>query len=101
MSIVIKNRSLKGVFKMKIEVIENEKDKLKISVHKELTLVNLLNENIWKADGVSAYKLDHPYLGEPILLVRGSNPKKQLLDASLQIVADAKDLRKQAQVALK
>jgi DNA-directed RNA polymerase subunit L len=87
---------------MKIEVLENEDEKLKILVHTNLTLVNLLNEKIWKQRVyVSAYKKEHPYLSQPILLVRGKNPKKAVMDAADEIIEDIKELRKHFSAALK
>lgn len=87
---------------MKIDVIENEDNKLKIDVHTNLTFVNLLNECIWqqKVD-VSAYKMDHPYLSNPTILVKAKNPKKAVLDATTQIIEDIKEFKKQFQAAVK
>jgi len=82
---------------MKIEVIENEKDKVKIEIHDNLTLVNLLNENVWKQKGVdvSTYSKQHPYLSKPVLLVKSKNPKKTILDAAEQVIADVTEIKKQ------
>jgi len=82
---------------MKLDVIENEDEKLKIMVHDNLTLVNLVNENIWQQKGieVSGYSMQHPYLSQPVLIVKSKNPKKSVTDAALQIVDDVKDVRKQ------
>ena len=90
------------VISMKIDVIENEDNKLKIDVHTNLTFVNLLNECIWqqKVD-VSAYKTDHPYLSNPTILVKAKNPKKAVLDATTQIIEDVKEFKKQFQAAVK
>ena len=87
---------------MKLEVIENEDGKLKIKVP-DLTLVNLVNENIWHQKGidVSAYAPEHPYLEQPVLLVKAKNPKKAVLDAIGQIQDDAKDLKKQFNAQMK
>ncbi|MBI3190809.1 hypothetical protein HYZ41_03835 [archaeon] len=67
-----------------------------------LTLINLLNENIWnqKVDA-SAYKKEHPFLSKPTILVRAKNPKKAVLDATDQIMEDLKTFRKQFQAAIK
>ncbi len=87
---------------MKIEVIEEDKEKLKIRVHNNLTLVNALNENVWKQKiDYAAYKVDHPYLSQPELVVKGKNPKKALLDAAEQVIADAKEMKKHFQKAVK
>ena len=76
---------------------------LKIEIHDNTTLVNLINENIWQQKGVdmAAYKVDHPYLSKPVLVVKSRNPKKTLLDATEQAIEDIKDLRKKVQNELK
>ncbi len=87
---------------MKLEVIENEDGKLKIKVP-DLTLVNLVNENIWQQKGidVAAFAMEHTYLTEPVLLVKAKNPKKAVLDAVGQIKDDAKELKKQFHAQMK
>lgn len=97
----LRNKTGDGV-RMKIDVLENEDNKLKLEVHTNLTIVNLLNENIWKQKvEVSAYKTEHPYLSRPVLMIRAKNPKKAILDAATQIVEDVGDFRKQFQNAMK
>jgi DNA-directed RNA polymerase subunit L len=87
---------------MKINVIENDDEKMKFEVETNLTLINLLNENIWKQKvDAAAYKKEHPYLSKPVILVRSKNPKKAVLDAADQIIEDVKDFRKQFQAATK
>ncbi len=88
---------------MKIEVLENEKNKVKLEIHDNLTLVNLLNENIWKQKGVdiSTYSMQHPYMSKPVLLVKAKDPKKVILDATEQIIEDATELKKQFKNAVK
>ena len=87
---------------MKIEVLEDEKNTLKIEIHDNQTLVNLINENLWqqKVD-MAAYKIDHPYLSKPVLIIKSKNPKKSLLDATEQVIEDVKELRKKLNVELK
>lgn len=87
---------------MTLTVLENEDSKLKIKVP-DMTLINLINDSIWQQRGIeiSAYATEHPYLGEPVLLVKAKNPKKALLEAAQKIVDDVKDLRKQFQNAVK
>jgi DNA-directed RNA polymerase subunit L len=80
---------------MKVNVLENNKDKLKIEVE-TVTLANLLNEGIWKQKvDYSAYNVDHPYLSKPVIVIKGGNPKKALFDAADQILKDVKDMKKQ------
>ena len=87
---------------MKINVIENEDEKLKFEMDTNLTLVNLLNENIWKQKvDAAAYKKEHPYLSKPVILVRSKNPKKAVLDATEQIIEDVKEFMKHFSAAMK
>ncbi|MBS3053794.1 MAG: hypothetical protein J4469_04815 [Candidatus Aenigmarchaeota archaeon] len=86
---------------MKIEIIENEKEKIKIEVP-DVTLVNLLNENVWKEKiDFAAYNIEHTYLSKPVLVVKSKNPKKTVVDATERIIEDVKALRKQFNATLK
>lgn len=80
---------------MKIEILEENDGKLKMKID-DLTLVNLLNDNIWKQKSVemAAYNVEHPYLAQPVLVVKSKNPKKTLLDAAEKILEDVKELKK-------
>ena len=80
---------------MKIELLEESDGKLKLRID-DLTLVNLLNENIWKQKSIemAAYSVEHPYLSQPVLVVKSKNPKKTLLDAAEKILEDVKELKK-------
>lgn len=80
---------------MKIEVVEESDEKLKIRID-DLTFVNLLNDNIWKQKslGMAAYNVEHPYLAQPVLVVKSKNPKKTLMDAADNILEDIKELKK-------
>lgn len=81
---------------MKLKVIEEEKDKLQIEIDESITFINLMNENVWKQNvDMSAYKIEHPYLSKPVMVVRAKNPKKALADAADQIISDVNSLRKQ------
>ncbi len=80
---------------MKVEVIEKEDEKLKVKID-DMTLVNLLNENIWKQRGFdyAAYTVEHPYLSQPVITVKGRDPKKTLIEAADRIIEDVKELKK-------
>lgn len=87
---------------MKIDILENEKEKLKIEIHDNTTLVSVVNENLWQQKvETAAFKMDHPYLSKPVLIVKSKNPKKSLLDATEQIIEDVKDIRKKLSAELK
>jgi DNA-directed RNA polymerase subunit L len=80
---------------MKIEVLENEGNKLKIKMHDNMTFINLLNENVWQQKiDVAAYTREHIYLTQPTMFVKSKDPKKHLLDAAEQIITDVETLRK-------
>jgi len=85
-----------------VKLIEEKKDTLKVEID-DVTLVNLLNENIWMQRGIefSAYNIDHPYLAKPVITVRSKNPKKALIDAADKIIDDVDTLKKKLQTALK
>ena len=86
---------------MKIEIIENEKDKIRIQVP-DVSFVNLLNETIWKEKvDFAAFNIDHPYLSKPVLVVKSKNPKKSIVDAAERVIEDIKDARKQFQAAFR
>ena len=80
-----------------IEVLKDEKNELRISVKSNLTLINLLNENLWNQTGVkfAGYVKKHPYLGNPEILVKAANPKRVLISALDDILKDTQSLKKQ------
>ncbi len=80
---------------MQIDVLEETDDKLKIRVHDNITLVNLVNENLWQQKiELAAVTVDHPYLSKPVLTIKSKKARKALLDATEKIIDDVKDLRK-------
>jgi DNA-directed RNA polymerase subunit L len=74
---------------MELKVLEKKPDKLKLQVLGEThTFLNLLSEYAWLANAKQAsYIIRHPYLSEPELIVKSSNPKRTLRDAA-QIIID-------------
>ena len=78
---------------MEIEILDEDKSKIKIEID-SITFANMINERAWeKPVNFSSFKLDHPYLKNPVLLVSASNPRKVLLDASNDILKDVKKAR--------
>ena len=78
-----------------MKILESDKNKIRIEID-DKTFVNLLNDKIWeilKTSGYSAYNIDHPYLSNPVLIVKSDNPKKTMLTAADNIVSDIKALR--------
>ena len=88
---------------MKLELISLEDNEAKISIKGESnTLLNLLRESIWKQKPESAtYKVDHPYLSDPELIVKAKNPMKVLDDSAQDILDQVKELGKEFSKVLK
>ena len=86
---------------MNVKLLEEADDKLKLEVP-DITLVNLLNENVWKQKGIdlSAYDIPHPYVSQPVLIVKSKNPKKSVIEAAERIIDDVKELRRLAKKKL-
>ncbi len=88
---------------MKLELLESDKNLLKVKVSGEThTLLNILREKCWeeKADQ-SSYIQEHPYITEPYVVVRSKDPKKTLLTAAQNIVDQAKEFRVEFEKAVK
>ena len=71
---------------MKITILEETKERLKIEViGEDHTLCNALRNELWNVKGVevSGYTMDHPLVTKPVLLVetKGEDPRKALLKA--------------------
>lgn len=81
---------------MDINVLENEKNKLRIEIDSDIAFVNAVNENVWEQKGVkfSGYTKKHPYASKPEILVKSNDPKKTLEKALDQLISDSKDLKK-------
>jgi DNA-directed RNA polymerase subunit L len=78
-----------------MEVKKIDENFIRIEID-DLTLANLLNENLWKMKvDFASYSREHPYLSKPQITVKGKNPKKLLLDAAEQIISDCKELQEQ------
>lgn len=77
---------------MELKVVESKAERMKIEVTGEThTLLNTIRENAWKSGADQAtYKLDHPYMSQPVISVRAKNPKKVLTSAAQMLSDDAK-----------
>lgn len=73
---------------MEIHVLKDDKEELEVELP-NLTLAELLRVYLNKDSNVdfAAWKRDHP-TKNPILAVRGKNPKKSLKDAVSSVVKD-------------
>jgi DNA-directed RNA polymerase subunit L len=80
---------------MELKVVESKPDRMSIQVVGEThTLLNLLTEYAWEAKAKQAtYIIDHPYLSNPELMVKSSDPKKTLSDAAQIIIDRTKEFR--------
>ena len=88
---------------MKLEVLEDEKNKLKVAVHGEShTLLNIVRENAWKAGADQAsYVIEHPFLTPPQVVVSSDNPKKTLNAAVQLTIEQAKEFDKEFSASVK
>lgn len=88
---------------MKLEILEDEKNKLKIAVEGEShTLLNILRENSWKSGADQAsYTINHPYNAPYELIVHSESPRKTLNSALQMIVDQAKEFNKEFAAAAK
>ena len=80
---------------MELKVLESRADKLKVEVEGEThTLLNILTEYAWDAGASqSSYIIEHPYLSQPVLVVKSKNPKKTMNDAAQIIIDKSKEFR--------
>ena len=79
-----------------MEILEDEKDKIKVACDAELAFLNLVNEKLWEQKGIkfASYTRKHPYVGHAELVVKSSNPKGSVLSALKDIESDCKELEK-------
>lgn len=81
---------------MELKVLEDKPNRMKLEVLGEThTLLNILTEYAWlaKADQAS-YMIQHPYLSQPELIIRSSNPRKTLKDSAQIIIDKAEEFQK-------
>lgn len=91
---------------MKINVLEQSKDRLKIEMKAEsTTFANLIKKELWKNENMdfAAVVKSHPYMSEPELTIKTNkgSPEKALSDAVESLVDQVKELKKQAQEYMK
>jgi len=87
---------------MKIDVIENTKNKLKVEIQGEsTTLTGVIANQVWKEGGEAAAVREHPFLKEPGILVMGSNPKGKLVNAAKKVEKQCEEFKTKFKAALK
>ena len=84
-----------------IEVLEDEKDKLKIEFKGESpTITQLLATQAWEEGGEAAAIREHPFLEEPRLVVLGRSPKRILKKASKALIEQCDEFKEEFRRAL-
>lgn len=84
-----------------IEVLEDEKNKLKLEFKGESqALTQLLATQAWKEKGEAAAIREHPFLEEPKLIVLGRSPKRILKRASKAIEEQCDEFKEEFRRAL-
>ena len=87
---------------MHIEVLENEKEKLKIEIPKiNAGLTQLIAKTGWEIGGQIAAVQEHPFTEQPKLISIGANAKKNLEKSTSKVLKDLTDLEAQMTRLLK
>ncbi len=89
---------------MKAIIKEEKKDMLVVEIEgARHTLPNILREQLWNYKGVEfvGYSKDHPDLGNPVLVIRGEDPKKSLKSAIKDLRSQIKEMRTKVEKAFK
>ncbi|NUN11454.1 hypothetical protein HUU53_02315 [Candidatus Micrarchaeota archaeon] len=82
---------------MKIKILVDEKDEFQVLMQgSDLGFANYLVEKVLEDKDVSfaASDYDHPTSRNPVIKIKGSSPKKKLLDALKKAEDELKDLDK-------
>jgi DNA-directed RNA polymerase subunit L len=87
---------------MQLNVLEQEKNKLKIELRGETaTITQLIAKQAWKEGGEAAGIREHPFMEEPKIVVEGSNPKKILADSAKAVDEQCDEFKEELARALK
>jgi len=87
---------------MKLKILEEEKNKLKLEVGEETqTLTQLLAKQAWEEGGEAAALREHPFMVEPSIVVLGTNPEKILEKAATKLEEQCEELKESFKKALK
>ena len=86
---------------MELKIVEDKKTKVVLEIRGEdHTFVNALTDELWNDDSVkvAAYRIDHPLIGVPTLIVETSGkPASEVLSKAAQRLGkDAEKLVKEA-----
>lgn len=78
---------------MNIDVLENKKNKIKLEFKGEdAYLPHLFATECWEKNGEATARREHPFLAEPKLIVKGTNPGKILKRAAKSIAGKCDEL---------
>ena len=87
---------------MQVKVLEDEKEKLAIELSGDnQTISQAIAKQVWFEGGEAAAVREHPFLLEPKIIVRGSNPRKILQKAADAVVEQCDELEKEFKRAMK
>lgn len=79
-----------------MKILKNTKTELEIEITGEThSLCNVLRKTLMEDKSVesAAYVIDHPIVGEPVLYIKGKNPKKSLQKAAETIMSQCDDFK--------
>jgi len=86
---------------MNIEVLENEKERLRIEFKDETeTVTQLLATQVWSEGGEAASIREHPFIENPKLIVMGTNPLRILEKASVALEEECDEFKEEFKRAL-
>jgi DNA-directed RNA polymerase subunit L len=80
---------------MQVSVVEQEKGKMKVELKgSSKSFAHLISSEVWETEkGEAAALQEHPFLKEPELLVKSSNPKKSMEKAASSIEKKCDELK--------
>jgi DNA-directed RNA polymerase subunit L len=80
---------------MKVSKVEDEKGKMKIELkNSSKSFAHLIATEIWEdGKGEAAALQEHPFMVEPKLLVKGSNPVKLMEKAASTVEKSCEELK--------
>ena len=86
---------------MKLNVIEDEKDKIVIGIPGDETFTHMIARQAWKEKGEGAAIREHPFMVDPKIMVKGTNPKKILEKSAKSLERECDEFKEELRKALK
>jgi DNA-directed RNA polymerase subunit L len=83
--------------KMQVKILENKKNELKVELTGETYTISKAIQDVLlqdKAVELAVADIDHPLVGNPVLIVKGKNPKLSLKKALKTLKKDFSDVEK-------